>query len=62
MRDLENLLKTHDWSYSYSDDFRVWSSGHAEWLLIQDKMSELGNTKEVQELYDKYEPDFLKYE
>ena len=33
---LEAALKRHDWYYDYSDDHRVWSSGNANWKLIQD--------------------------
>jgi len=36
-----DLLKHHDWSYTYSDDYRLWKKGEAErivLILLRDKL------------------------
>ena len=54
MKELEELLKFHDWYYEYSDDHNVWLKGNKQSKVIKDKMKELGNTQEVKDLYNKY--------
>ena len=44
METLNNLLKKHDWFYSRSED----------------EMKRLGNTTEVQELYENSKPEVLR--
>ena len=41
--ELEDLLKSHDWYYQYSDDHRVWSSGNALDTRIRKKLEECIN-------------------
>jgi hypothetical protein len=58
---LEKLLQSHDWSYEFSDDHRVWKRGTAERNAISDEQkrlihSGLASVKEVQALTQKYAP------
>jgi len=56
---LEAALKRHDWYYDYSDDHRVWSSGNANWKLIQDLRHRLnieGQGDAAKAIYDRYSP------
>lgn len=38
---LEHLLKTHDYTYQYSDGHRAWSRGRAEWETINEVLQVL---------------------
>lgn len=58
---LEGYLKTHDWHYEYSDDFRVWSNGSRQateirtmLFVIKDKRPDLA--EQADELYNSYKP------
>jgi len=58
---LEKLLKSHDWSFDYSDDYSVWKRGMAEWQAINQEQKRLISNglvtvEEVQELTQKYAP------
>lgn len=44
-------LRDHDWTYEYSDDFRVWRRGEAEKHEIQALIPQVPDGKR---LYDKY--------
>ena len=64
LKTLEDLLKNHDWFYQYSDDFSVYECGDRTWNTITTVMKALENDgfgKEVDELYEKYLPEPLKY-
>lgn len=58
LKELEELLSTHDQYYQYSDDHRVWSKGNEESKVISKLTAELiyslGQSKVVSDLYDKY--------
>lgn len=43
MEELENLLKSHDWFYDYSDDSRVWRRGESERMRIEQLMKKLAS-------------------
>ena len=60
METLNNLLKKHDWFYSRSEDHSKWINGLASEEAIQDEMKRLGNTTEVQELYENSKPEVLR--
>lgn len=62
MEQLRELLSYHDFYYEYSDDFRVWQSGHNRAIEIRDLMSDLGFSDEVKVLYNEYAPDKFKFE
>ena len=49
---LDQMLKDHDWYFSYSDDFRVWKKGEEEHKKIMDMVKKLG--KDGKKLYNKY--------
>ena len=58
---LEKLLKSHDWSFDYSDDYSVWKRGMAERQAINQEQKRLisnglATVEEVQELTQKYAP------
>ena len=58
---LEKLLKSHDWTYEFSDDHRVWKQGMAERSAINQEQKRLisnglATVEEVQELTKKYAP------
>ena len=58
---LEKLLQTHDWSYEFSDDHRVWKRGTDERNAINQEQKRLisnglATVEEVQELTQKYAP------
>ena len=64
LKTLEDLLKNHDWFYQYSDDFGVYERGDRAWNTITTVMKALENDgfgKKVDELYEKYLPEPLKY-
>jgi hypothetical protein len=59
---LEQLLKTHDWTYQYSDDHRAWSKGNDQATEISRQMSiccGLGLDTVANELYNKHKPDYM---
>jgi hypothetical protein len=45
VNDYIDLLKSHDWYYSYSDDHRVWKDGELK-------------ARQLQELQQAHDPDF----
>ena len=54
----EQLLKTFDWYYSYSDDFRVWKSGNEKYKIImgmyeQAKQIDLERANQLWNMYSK---------
>ena len=64
LKTLEDLLKNHDWFYQYSEDFSVWESGRRESNTINtviNALKDAGFGKEVDQLYEKYLPEPLKY-
>ncbi len=59
---LETLLKTHDWTYNYSDDHRAWKKGNEQSDEICRQMDiccGLGLDKIANELYNKYRPEYM---
>ena len=42
MRELNDLLRKHDWFYSFSDDHSVWVRGETERKAIQEKVESIG--------------------
>ena len=59
---LEKLLKTHDWTYQYSDDHRVWSKGNEQSKEIHRQMNiccGLGLDTVANELYNKHKPEYI---
>ena len=49
---LDQMLKSHDWYYSYSDDYRAWKRGSDEQEKILKLVKKLG--KSGKDLYQKY--------
>lgn len=60
--EFEKLLQAHDWTYTYSDDHRVWKKGVAEETqinLARNLLADQGVDKvTLDELYSKYKPKF----
>lgn len=52
---LEVKLKGHDWTYAYSDDYRYWSAGNANWSEIQ-RLLKLVPKRVGNRLLKKYTP------
>lgn len=55
----ERLLKTHDWTYNYSDDHRAWQNGRIEadeLRRYRDILCGLGLDHVADEMYKKYSP------
>lgn len=52
----EACLKSHDWNYEYSDDFRVWSNGRIQSDYIKHLVKVLSKHDEdkAKEMYNKY--------
>jgi hypothetical protein len=50
--DFEQMLKSHDWSYNYSDDHSKYKRGSKQRADIMKMKKELG--KKGDELYNKY--------
>jgi len=64
LQTLEELLKSHDWFYQYSDDYSVYEQGKSAWYSITEvikALKEAGFGKEADDLYDKHLPEPLKY-
>lgn len=57
--ELEDKLKSHDWTYEYSDDNRSWKNGQAQKIAINKLIKQLPEA-EAKELYNKYAPDMFK--
>jgi hypothetical protein len=58
---LDQLLKSHDWYYDYSDDYSAWTRGRDERNAINQEQKRLISTglatvEEVQKLTQKYAP------
>ena len=58
---LDQLLKSHDWYYDYSDDYSAWTRGRDERNAINQEQKRLISTglvtvEEIQELTKKYAP------
>ena len=59
LKELEDLLMTHDWYYKYSDDMRYYCIGTQESKNIQAKLDSCkmaGVYIEAIKLYNKYSP------
>lgn len=56
MEELEQMLKSFDWHYQRSDDHSKYKHGLKQFKELCDKMNELGHTKEVKGLYERYCP------
>jgi hypothetical protein len=59
---LETLLKTHDWTYNYSDDHRAWKKGNEQSDEIRRQMDiccGLGLDTVARELYNKHRPEYM---
>ena len=58
---LDQLLKSHDWYYDYSDDYSAWTRGRDDRNAINQEQKRLISTglatvEEVQKLTQKYAP------
>jgi hypothetical protein len=56
---LEELMKSHDWFYDYSDDHRIWERGRtqrAEIYSTADALRSMGYSSEVDRLFEEYVP------
>ena len=59
LTDFESKLRSHDWTYQYSDDHRVWRQGQAEREAIAAQLTQLksqGLAAEAEALYRQYSP------
>ena len=57
--ELEELLKSHDWTYHMSDDHRYYSSGRAKDMKIRAKMEQCINANlstVAQSMYNSHNP------
>jgi len=52
IEEFELLLKNHDWSFEYSDDFQCWIEGTKQLLEIKKAIIILG--VDAQKLFDQY--------
>ena len=60
LKELEELLQTHDWYYAMSDDNYYYKQGRQQFEKIWELMDELkqgGYFTEVENLYDTYSPN-----
>lgn len=60
LKQLEELLQTHDWYYGMSDDNYYYKQGRRQFEKIWELMDELkdnGYFTEVENLYDTYSPN-----
>ena len=60
LKELEELLQTHDWYYAMSDDNYYYLLGRQQFEKIWELMDELkdnGYFTEVENLYDTYSPN-----
>ena len=60
LKELEELLQTHDWYYAMSDDNYYYKKGRQQFEKIWELMDELktnGYFTEVENLYDTYSPN-----
>tara|TARA_R100000773_G_scaffold5835_1_gene6209 strand:+ start:159 stop:374 length:216 start_codon:yes stop_codon:yes gene_type:complete len=60
LKQLEELLQTHDWYYAMSDDNYYYKQGRQQFEKIWELMDELkdnGYFTEVENLYDTYSPN-----
>jgi len=53
MADYEKMLKSHDWTYDYSDDHRVWQRGNEQAKAIRRMADILDPDRKI---YNKYSP------
>ena len=59
LKELEELLETHDWYYAMSDDNYYYLKGRKQYEKIWELMDELKNngySTEVENLYDTHSP------
>jgi hypothetical protein len=57
--DLIKALKSHDWYYQYSDNYKVWDRGRLQRQRINEMVSQAkgeGWGDEAEELYNQYKP------
>ena len=55
----EQLLKSHDWTYNYSDDHGVWKKGTVEAEEIRrykNILNGIGMSEIAEKMYTKYSP------
>jgi hypothetical protein len=57
---LIDLLKYHDWTWDYSDDYRAEQWGHDNQINIERELDNLGRTKEAMLIYEDAIPDNLR--
>lgn len=63
LKELEQLLKSHDWWYPYSDDNRKWVRGGQEAREISElaaQINDAGLEKEGEAIWKKIAPDDFK--
>lgn len=56
--ELEGLLRTHDWTYQYSDDHRAWTKGNNESQairLLRQKCAAAGLEAEATAMFKSWE-------
>lgn len=53
LQEFYDLLKTHDWSYQYSDDHRQWTKGRDEEQRLKSIVSQYKGTA-YEKLYQEY--------
>ena len=57
--ELELCLKTHDWYYAWSDDYRVYNTGIKERNKIEQLMDKVGEPQAVK-IYNQFTPENMK--
>lgn len=64
LKNLEAMLKFHDWYFEYADDRRSWAAGNDSLRQIQNTIKQLRDAnllEPVKELWKKYAPEEFKF-
>ena len=58
---LEEMFKSHDWTYMYSDDNRWYERGRRQKELINNKIEESGGwSQDILKIHNKYAPEMMQ--
>ena len=57
---LIDLLKYHDWTYEYSDDYRAYEWGYNNKIEIDRELERLGRDDQSLKIYEDAKPEYIK--
>ena len=57
---LIDLLKYHDWTYEYSDDYRAYEWGYNNKIEIDRELERLGRDDQSLKIYEDAKPKYIK--